>query len=71
MTIEVKDNEKIKALKDASLALDAIQHDLIVNHSVDIGAHKNKIERLIDNAIKKERINILNSEIDRIKKGSL
>lgn len=71
MAIEIKDNEKIEALKNYSLNLDSIQHDLIVNHSVDIGAHKNKIERLIDNAIKKEHIKTLEIEIQKIKKGSL
>lgn len=67
MAIQIEDNEKIKGIKDVSLQLDAIQDNLLVKYGVDIGALKNKIELALDKAINKERMSILQAEMDKIK----
>lgn len=69
MAVEVNDNEKIQKLTKAKNDLHEIGVELFSNHGVNIACHQAKIENLIDNAIRKERINILNEEIEKIKKG--
>lgn len=69
MTIEVKDNQKITDLYAIKSTLTVISKELLTKANVDITHHLIKIMVLVDNAIKKERIAILNAEIDKLKKG--
>ena len=71
MAIEINDNHTIQELERHKQDLTSISNILNDNFNIFVKSHISKIQKLIDNAIKKERIAILNSEIDKIKKGSL
>jgi hypothetical protein len=66
MAIQIEDNERVLKLRALSIDLDKFQQGLLDN-GVDIGALKNKIELQLDKAINKERMGILQAEMDRIK----
>lgn len=69
METKIIDNEKITDLDAIKSRLTVISQELLTKANVDIVHHLIKIMVLVDNAIKKERIAILNSEIEKIKKG--
>jgi hypothetical protein len=66
MAIQIEDNERVLKLRALSIDLDKVQQGLLDN-GVDIGALKNKIELILDKAINKERMDILQAEMDKIK----
>lgn len=68
MNIETE-NEAINKLADLKLKLAEVGSSLALDFNIDIKSHREKIDKIIDNEIKKERIAILNIEIDKIKRG--
>lgn len=69
MAVEVNDNQKIEKLNKAKIDIFTLKNELADSFGIQIESHTKKIENIIDGAIRKERINILNAEIEKIKKG--
>lgn len=71
MAIEIKDNETIELLEKIRFDLLSMDAKLAVEFNISVNSHIRKVTNVIENAIKKERVKILESEIEKIKKGEV